>query len=149
MSNGQQIKKLHKKQRNSISRSNWIRNYFSTSKFLYSTSNSASPGLYTSISTKLPFPHQSISWLSNRLIIKFYEERLATLTSWSHKTSRSEQLATAGFQYSEHSLCSDGVKCIACGQEATEWESDDNPFVEHIRLSSSCSFIRSIQVDEA
>ena len=81
--------------------------------------------------------------------MKFYEERLVTLTLWSHKISRLEQLAATDFQYSGHLLCSDEVKCIAYEQETTKWESDDNLFAEHIRLLSSYSFIRSIQVDEA
>ena len=85
--------------------------------------------------------------------MKFYQDRLDTFTStpyltstsWPHKSPRREYVAMAGFEYIEDTYWPDHVKCTACGAQLMDWESNDKPLAEHIRVSPSCSFIKGIQ----
>ena len=89
--------------------------------------------------------------------MKSYQERLDTFTStpyptstsWPHKSPRLEQVAMAGFEYIGDTYWSDHVKCTACDAQLMNWEPNDKPLAEHIRVSPSCSFIKGIQEKES
>ncbi|KAG8692660.1 hypothetical protein FRC08_009609, partial [Ceratobasidium sp. 394] len=76
------------------------------------------------------------------------DSRLKTFTKpkvkWPHPPSFSatpETLARAGFFFTpESGRKSDRVTCFVCNKTLTGWDSEDDPFAEHISHSPSCSW---------
>ena len=54
-------------------------------------------------------------------------------------------MAEAGFYYNGFS---DQTKCFYCDGGLRNWQSEDNPWTEHARWFSKCSFVRLIKGDE-
>ncbi|CAG2231340.1 BIRC2_3 [Mytilus edulis] len=48
-------------------------------------------------------------------------------------------MAEAGFYYTGNN---DHVRCFHCGIGLQNWDSEDNPFVEHARWSQECQFLK-------
>ena len=73
------------------------------------------------------------------------EDRLSTFRNWL-PTSKQKPipLARAGFCYIG---ISDQVRCFYCGGELKEWQSKDNPWVEHARWFPKCIFLRTVKGD--
>ena len=69
-----------------------------------------------------------------------YQHRLKTFKDWSNQiVPEKYALAKAGFLYTgQH----DRVKCFACHLRLAKWEKNDNPWLEHSRLSSQCWYIK-------
>ncbi|KAI0458592.1 hypothetical protein F5B21DRAFT_398802 [Xylaria acuta] len=60
--------------------------------------------------------------------------------SWPHKRLDPEIFARAGFYFAPTPECPDNTVCFLCCKNMGEWEEDDNPFVEHLRLSPHCGW---------
>ncbi|XP_071115039.1 death-associated inhibitor of apoptosis 1-like isoform X2 [Haliotis cracherodii] len=78
-------------------------------------------------------------------LYKNIQSRLDSFRDWdtSH-TQDPHVLATAGFFYAGYSDC---VRCFYCGVGLKTWEEGDDPWVEHVRWRSSCSYIRRLKGD--
>ncbi|KAK6171470.1 hypothetical protein SNE40_019656 [Patella caerulea] len=68
--------------------------------------------------------------------------RISTFTSaWKNTGFQSPiKMAEAGFFYTGNA---DAVKCWFCGIALKTWEPTDDPWMEHIRWSGHCGFIKS------
>ncbi|CRK95836.1 CLUMA_CG009285, isoform A [Clunio marinus] len=67
-------------------------------------------------------------------------KRLETFDMWPIGLKQKPQdLAEAGFFYSGQS---DVTICFSCGNHIGKWEVDDNPWVEHNKLSKECNFLK-------
>ncbi|KAI0469569.1 hypothetical protein F4859DRAFT_135582 [Xylaria cf. heliscus] len=60
--------------------------------------------------------------------------------SWPHKQLDPETFARAGFYFAPSSEYIDTTVCFLCCKSMSGWEEDDNPFVEHLRLSPHCGW---------
>ncbi|KAI1740822.1 hypothetical protein F4680DRAFT_417884 [Xylaria scruposa] len=60
--------------------------------------------------------------------------------SWPHKRLDPETFARAGFYFAPTPELPDNTICFLCCQKFGGWEEDDNPFVEHLRLSPHCGW---------
>ncbi|KAI0549330.1 hypothetical protein F4679DRAFT_547572 [Xylaria curta] len=60
--------------------------------------------------------------------------------SWPHKRLDPETFARAGFYFAPAPETPDNTICFLCGKNMVGWEEDDNPFVEHLRLSPHCGW---------
>ena len=70
----------------------------------------------------------------------FYEDRLLTFEHWSKQIHPDKyKLSKAGFFYTGEF---DKVICFACGAVLREWESTDDPWVEHHKWSKNCVFLK-------
>lgn len=66
--------------------------------------------------------------------------RLSTFQAWpSSIQQHPETMAEAGFYYTGNN---DHVRCFYCGIGLQNWDSEDNPFVEHARWSSECQYLK-------
>ncbi|XP_052090055.1 putative inhibitor of apoptosis [Mytilus californianus] len=66
--------------------------------------------------------------------------RLSTFQSWPTSIQQHpETMAEAGFYYTGNN---DHVRCFHCGIGLQNWDSEDNPFVEHARWSQECQFLK-------
>lgn len=71
------------------------------------------------------------------------EARLKTFGDWPPGLAqRPAQLAEAGFFYMK---TGDRVKCFSCDGALRNWEPNDDPWVEHARWFSRCSFLLSMK----
>ncbi|EQL34378.1 hypothetical protein RJZ56_000500 [Blastomyces dermatitidis] len=74
------------------------------------------------------------------------EARRATFASmWPHDGKRgwvckTEKMVEAGWYYCAHEESEDFVSCAYCNLSLDGWEPKDDPFEEHYRRSSDCSF---------
>ncbi|XP_052088632.1 uncharacterized protein LOC127725587 isoform X2 [Mytilus californianus] len=68
------------------------------------------------------------------------ERRRATYKNWPPNLDflHPLDLSECGFFYSNFGDC---VRCFHCGIGLRNWESDDNPWVEHARWSSKCPYL--------
>ncbi|XP_071114256.1 baculoviral IAP repeat-containing protein 7-A-like [Haliotis cracherodii] len=64
--------------------------------------------------------------------------RVKSYTSWPHTSHTPVQLAEAGFF---HTGQGDSVRCFFCGTGLRNWDSGDNPWVEHARWSPQCVYL--------
>ncbi|XP_018331060.1 death-associated inhibitor of apoptosis 1 [Agrilus planipennis] len=65
--------------------------------------------------------------------------RLKSFVNWPCKFLKPEQLAKAGFYYTQYG---DKVRCPFCNVEVGQWEEGDDPLSDHARWSGSCVFLR-------
>ncbi|XP_071135937.1 death-associated inhibitor of apoptosis 1-like isoform X2 [Mytilus edulis] len=66
--------------------------------------------------------------------------RLSTFQTWPTSIQQHpETMAEAGFYYTGNN---DHVRCFHCGIGLQNWDSEDNPFVEHARWSAECQFLK-------
>lgn len=76
----------------------------------------------------------------------FEECRLETFKSnWKElkgfKYCTPKNFAAAGFyNYSTTTFC-DTVKCFACEKELSDWEKNDDPWVEHSKRGAKCPYV--------
>ncbi|XP_046571622.1 baculoviral IAP repeat-containing protein 7-B-like [Haliotis rubra] len=71
------------------------------------------------------------------------QTRLDSFRGWDTSHVQDPRvLATAGFYYAGYSDC---VRCFYCGVGLKTWEERDDPFVEHVRWRSSCSYISKLK----
>lgn len=64
-----------------------------------------------------------------------------TLVKWPHPDSylaNPRSLAEAGFYYTPSASDRDAVTCFMCKEKLSGWEEEQDPFVEHVRIASSC-----------
>ncbi|GJE86671.1 BIR-domain-containing protein [Phanerochaete sordida] len=64
-----------------------------------------------------------------------------TLVKWPHPGSylaNPHSLAEAGFYYTPSASDRDAVTCFMCKEKLSGWEEEQDPFVEHVRIASSC-----------
>ncbi|ODH49498.1 hypothetical protein GX48_04440 [Paracoccidioides brasiliensis] len=77
---------------------------------------------------------------------RIVEARRATFASlWPHEGKRgwickTEKLVEAGWYFCAHEESDDFVSCAYCKLSLDGWEPKDDPFEEHYRRSSDCSF---------
>ncbi|KAL1465551.1 hypothetical protein WDU94_005108 [Cyamophila willieti] len=76
----------------------------------------------------------------------FYRNRLKTFTSWPFSsengdTCSAESMAGAGFYSISKKRNDTSVKCFCCFKELDGWEEMDNPWEEHKRHQTNCTFI--------
>lgn len=72
-----------------------------------------------------------------------FEKRLETYQNWpSHLRQNPRELAQAGLFFTGSR---DLVKCFRCGIGLFDWQWEDNPWIEHTRLSQQCSFIVEVK----
>ncbi|KRY35667.1 Baculoviral IAP repeat-containing protein 5.2, partial [Trichinella spiralis] len=81
--------------------------------------------------------------------------RLSSFVSWpytSEDTCNKENLAKAGFFSDPTTSSGDCVKCFFCLKSLQDWDRDDNPWDEHLRLTirkgTSCPFMELGKVEE-
>ena len=68
-------------------------------------------------------------------------ERMLTFGTWfEDNNKRPEELFKAGFFYTG---TNDTVRCFSCQQYVEGWNANDNPWVEHCKISPSCEFLRA------
>ncbi|OWF42752.1 baculoviral IAP repeat-containing protein 3-like [Mizuhopecten yessoensis] len=71
------------------------------------------------------------------------EARLASFKDWpSQLKQQPRQMSKAGFYYIG---VGDKVQCFWCGTVLKDWEPSDDPVLEHVRWSSSCSWMLIIK----
>lgn len=58
------------------------------------------------------------------------------------------QLAEAGFLYCPTSSNPDNTTCFLCHSNLDAWEADDNPFVEHLKLSPNCGWAINVGIEQ-
>ena len=79
--------------------------------------------------------------------MKLYQDRLLTFHHWPKQIIPDKySLAQAGFYYTGQS---DFTICFACGLKVNQWERQDNPWDEHIRLSPDCLYLKMIGYGES
>ena len=72
--------------------------------------------------------------------MKLYQDRLLTFHHWP-KQIIPDRYSLAGFYYTGQS---DFTICFACGLKVNQWERQDKPWDEHIRLSPDCLYLKLI-----
>ncbi|XP_013393767.1 baculoviral IAP repeat-containing protein 3-like [Lingula anatina] len=73
------------------------------------------------------------------------QARVQTFANWPpSRIPRPEALARAGFFYAGFG---DNVKCFFCDGGLRNWESQDDPWVEHARWFPRCDFVRQCKGD--
>ncbi|MDP0589516.1 MAG: RING-HC finger protein [Candidatus Endonucleobacter bathymodioli] len=71
------------------------------------------------------------------------ETRQESYVGWPKNLSQSpETLADAGFFYTGYK---DHAHCFHCGWTVYNWESCEDPYTEHARLSPKCAYIRQLK----
>ncbi|XP_056015250.1 baculoviral IAP repeat-containing protein 2-like isoform X2 [Ostrea edulis] len=66
--------------------------------------------------------------------------RIRSFTDWPvTMTQTPRDMSLAGFSYAGYE---DYTRCFFCGGELRNWEADDDPWVEHGRWFSNCTFVR-------
>ena len=72
--------------------------------------------------------------------IMLYQDRLLTFHHWPKQIIPDKySLAQAGFYYTGQS---DFTICFACGLKVNQWERQNKPWYEHIRLSPDCLYLK-------
>lgn len=73
---------------------------------------------------------------------KYYDDRIVTFDTWpkAHPV-KSHKLCASGFIYTGKS---DRVICFCCKLIINCLNSNDNPFIEHQKLSSNCEYIKMV-----
>jgi baculoviral IAP repeat-containing protein 5 len=51
-------------------------------------------------------------------------------------------MAKAGFYFSGNGAGDDSATCFVCDKTLDGWERNDDPWVEHEKHSSNCSFVK-------
>jgi hypothetical protein len=71
-----------------------------------------------------------------------YEDRLQSFKNWSKQLIPDKYaMAKAGFIYTGES---DVVRCFGCSIRLSQWEKTDDPWVEHLKWSPECSFLKMV-----
>ncbi|GLG97781.1 Death-associated inhibitor of apoptosis 2 [Gryllus bimaculatus] len=74
------------------------------------------------------------------------ESRLRTFVNWPETVSQTpQQLAQAGFYYAG---ANDQVRCFHCDGGLRQWDANDDPWVEHARWFSRCTYVMLVKGDE-
>ena len=68
------------------------------------------------------------------------KKKTATSVEWPHSDPTPEQLALAGFYYKPSATEPDNVACWLCNKNLANWESGDEPAIEHINHISDCAW---------
>jgi hypothetical protein len=72
------------------------------------------------------------------------QKRLASFSTWSNaKFPSRDQLVRAGFFYNNVK-----ITCFYCNGSFTNWESDNHPIAEHVRLFPHCNYARQLCGEE-
>jgi baculoviral IAP repeat-containing protein 7/8 len=76
----------------------------------------------------------------------FLHRRLSTFEKWPKSLSvKADKLSEAGFLYTYEG---DIVECFFCGVTVHDWTNEDNPWVEHIRVSPTCTYVQMAKGEE-
>lgn len=67
--------------------------------------------------------------------------RIASYRNWSAALKNVEEMAEGGFFHALSSNGNDCVRCFQCGIGLRNWDPEDDPWVEHARWSSKCSYL--------
>ncbi|XP_050394514.2 E3 ubiquitin-protein ligase XIAP [Patella vulgata] len=67
-----------------------------------------------------------------------YQNRLNTFKNWPHHSISSRDMSKAGLYMTGRG---DSVKCFTCGVILKDWDPTDDPFTEHQKWSTGCSYI--------
>ncbi|XP_053391129.1 inhibitor of apoptosis protein-like [Mercenaria mercenaria] len=70
--------------------------------------------------------------------------RLSSFTNWCPDVMDPEQLAEAGFYYTDVQDC---VRCFFCGGGMKNWENGDNAWIEHARWFPDCAYVKQCKGD--
>ncbi|XP_053396732.1 baculoviral IAP repeat-containing protein 2-like [Mercenaria mercenaria] len=70
--------------------------------------------------------------------------RLLSFTNWCQDVMDPEQLAEAGFYYTDVQDC---VRCFFCGGGMKNWENGDNAWIEHARWFPNCAYVKQFKGD--
>ncbi|PSN55333.1 Death-associated inhibitor of apoptosis 2 [Blattella germanica] len=73
------------------------------------------------------------------------ESRIRTYSDWPHAVPTPQLLAQAGFY---HVGTADQVRCFHCDGGLKDWDTDDDPWIEHARWFSRCGYVRLVKGDE-
>lgn len=85
--------------------------------------------------SQLSFPCVNLSYM-------IFEDRLKTFQGWSSQIRPTKyELAQSGFYYLG---CGDKVRCFSCGVNLENWEANDDSFVEHLRWSKNCPYLKVV-----
>ena len=72
-----------------------------------------------------------------------YVSRLNSFATWpTHLRQTSEQLADAGFYYTE---INDFTTCYHCGINIGNWRPEEDPWERHAILSPSCCYLLTVR----
>ncbi|KAK3591095.1 hypothetical protein CHS0354_035906 [Potamilus streckersoni] len=72
--------------------------------------------------------------------------RINSFQNWPEESrQRPEEMAECGFYYAGFSDC---VRCFYCGVGLRHWMSEDDPWIEHTRWSSSCRYVLKMKGEE-
>ena len=73
---------------------------------------------------------------------KYYEDRIKTFSTWpkAHPI-KPDKLCSSGFVYTG---LADKVYCFCCSTVLLQFESNDNPFIEHLKFSRDCEFLKIV-----
>ena len=73
---------------------------------------------------------------------KYYEHRIKTFSVWpkAHPIKQ-HKLCAAGFVYTGYS---DKVYCFCCNLILYKFNATDNPFIEHLKFSQHCEFLKIV-----
>ena len=77
------------------------------------------------------------------LKLKSEADRRKTYETWSVPFMDANQLAAAGFYFTN---LSDVVRCVFCGVRVCHWSAGDDALKEHHRWSPSCGFVKGLCV---
>lgn len=58
--------------------------------------------------------------------------------SWPHETPGVDEMAAAGFFFAPTKEIHDRVECFFCHQSFSQWQEDDDPALEHVKLCPNC-----------
>ncbi|KAL6440041.1 hypothetical protein ACFW04_002994 [Cataglyphis niger] len=90
---------------------------------------------------RMPDP-TSVFWKQNRI---------KTFNNWPFKTSdkcNAKSMVAAGFYVIGNIDEPDLVECFICGKQLDGWEPHDDPWDEHVKHQSNCSFVQLNKPDE-
>ncbi|XP_029659725.1 baculoviral IAP repeat-containing protein 5-like [Formica exsecta] len=79
------------------------------------------------------------------------QNRIKTFNNWPFKTSdkcNAKSMVTAGFYVIGDINEPDLVECFICGKQLDGWEAHDDPWDEHVKHQSNCSFVQLNKQDE-
>lgn len=65
-----------------------------------------------------------------------------------HVDADREQLAEAGFVFQPTTSAPDNATCFLCHMNLDGWESDDDPAVEHLKLSPNCGWAINVGIEQ-
>lgn len=75
----------------------------------------------------------------------WFENRLCTFTMWPPQLAQNKRtMARCGLFYSN---VSDRVTCFSCGVTLFGWKLEDDPWIEHQRLSKDCLYLQMVGVE--